>query len=181
MRGSERVIAEASLLGALPLTDTCQTGANFADMPVPTVVPMANTRGGERAYATSLYAQVVKMMDEYWDLLPLYAPYRQVGKRVWLYMYLERVGVVVLAHGSYRCLIVELAAAVDHEAPFTTHHSRRPAWKRYCGINAATLHEDMATFLHSLDMGQGLSSGNGSTHSSALMGRGEHVKPCLGC
>jgi hypothetical protein len=79
MRGSERVIAEASLLGALPLTDACQTGANFADVPIQMVVPMAHKRGDEVAYATSLHEQVAKMMDGYWDLLPLYAPYRQVG------------------------------------------------------------------------------------------------------
>lgn len=132
MRGSERVIAEASLLGALPLTDACQTGANFADVPIPTVVPMAHKRGDEVAYATSLYGQVAKMMDGYWDLLPSYAPYRQ----------------------------------------------------RYYGLNAATLHEDMATFLHSISgpnhqprPHSAVRWGNGS----ALMGRGRGVRPCVGC
>ena len=64
------------------------------------------------------------MFDEYWDLLPLYAPYRQ----------------------------------------------------RYRGINAETLHEDMGTFLGSLDKPQFSAGG-----SVSLMGRGKNVTACLGC
>ena len=120
MRGSERVLAEASLLGALPLTDACQTGTHFADVPIPTVVPMAHSRGGEAEYAASLYEHVGRMMDEYWSLLPVYAPYRQ----------------------------------------------------RYHGLNAATLHADMVTFLQSLGGGNG---------SGMLLGRGNGAVACVGC
>ena len=122
--GLTQVIAEASLLGALPLTDLCQTGMDFADVPIPTKVPMAHVPGTERQYAEALFNNVTRLFDNYWDLLPQYAPYRQ----------------------------------------------------RYLALNAETLHEDFGTFLASITNPQNI-----GPNTTALMGRGPGVQPCVGC
>lgn len=98
MRGSERCPLESALFGAITMSNKCDTGANFADFPVPQefLFPWSsvkksdndqqkgqeNGKGQERRIASDALTEHLQrtfrnVFDNYWDILPLYEPLRR--------------------------------------------------------------------------------------------------------
>jgi hypothetical protein len=100
MRGSERCPLESALYGAITMSNMCDTGANFADFPVPheylfpwAALKTSGSDEGKRAVADAgaraeqgvsrealkerLQRTFRHVFDNYWDILPLYEPLRR--------------------------------------------------------------------------------------------------------
>jgi len=95
MRGSERCVLEASLFGALAITNRCETGGDFHDMPIPArfIVNHTNPTGrpsdkenedlfGETNHLhlqvkEDLTAAIAHAFQNYWDLVDDFEPVRK--------------------------------------------------------------------------------------------------------
>ena len=82
MVGSERVPMEASLFGALLVTDWCNVGSSFADIPSPLKIDFASSAGSKDAYVQALAATFVRALENYDSLLPAFAPMRLLYSRL---------------------------------------------------------------------------------------------------
>lgn len=80
MRGSERCPMEAVLHGALLLTNDCETGGSFVDFPIASKFILAHSHYSSANYTTVktiLLDRLNDMMINYWEYVPLFAPFRQ--------------------------------------------------------------------------------------------------------
>jgi hypothetical protein len=71
--GAHRLPLEASLLGALLVTNPCKAGANFADYPVP---PDFVYAGPDDRLVRWLAPLLTRVFHDYWRLVDLFAPLR---------------------------------------------------------------------------------------------------------
>ena len=76
MRGSERCPLEASLFGAIVITNNCDTGESFSDFPIPYQYYVYNNISNVELN-NIFYRMLKSAFDYYWDIVPEFEPLRR--------------------------------------------------------------------------------------------------------
>eukprot|EP01038_Epipyxis_sp_PR26KG_P008270 gene8270-11195_t len=79
MRGSERSPMEASLFGAIFITNDCDNGIDFSDSPIPKKYNFPkNIEKNRDEFVKQLTPIFKDIFENYWSLIPQYEPFRRM-------------------------------------------------------------------------------------------------------